>query len=44
MEFIKQLVFNSVEAVVIAVVMVAGVFIGKKLRDNKDAKNKKTEE
>ena len=44
MEFIKQLAFSSVEVVVIAAVMVAGVFIGKKLRDSKNAKTQKTEE
>ena len=44
MEFLKQLLFNSVEFVIIAVVMVAGVLVGKKLRDRKDAKAQKTEE
>ncbi len=44
MEFIKQLAFNSVEAIIIGAVMVVGVLIGKKLRDRKDAKAQKTEE
>ncbi len=38
MEFIKQLLFSSVEFVIIAAVMVAGVLVGKKLRDRKDSK------
>ncbi len=44
MEFIKQLAFSSVEFVIIGAVMVAGVLIGKKLRERKDAKEQKTEE
>jgi len=38
MEFLKMLLFNSVEFVALCAVMVAGVMVGKKLRDKKDAK------
>ena len=44
MEFVKQLLFSSVEFVILCGVMVAGVLIGKKLRARKDAKAQKTEE
>ncbi len=44
MEFIRQLLFNSIEFVVLCVVMVAGVIVGKKLRDRKDAKPQDSEE
>lgn len=38
MEFFKMLIFYSVEFVSIVAVAVAGVFVGKKLRDLKDNK------
>ena len=44
MEFLKQLLFSSVEFVIIGAVMVAGVLIGKKLRESKDNKAQNTEE
>lgn len=44
MEFIEQLLFNSIEFIVLCAVMVAGVIVGKKLRDRKDAKSQNTEE
>lgn len=37
--FFKMLLFYSAEFVTIATVAVAGVFVGKKLRDRKDIKN-----
>ncbi len=44
MEFIKTLIFNSVEFIVLCGVMFAGVMVGKKLRDKKDANSQNTEE
>lgn len=38
MEFLKMLLFYSAEFITIVAVAVAGVFLGKKLRDRKDKK------
>lgn len=44
MEFFKMLIFYSIEFVSIVAVAVAGVFVGKKLRDAKDSKTAKRAE
>lgn len=44
MEFLQTLAFNIIEFVCLCAIMVAGVMVGKKLRDRKDAKSQSTEE
>lgn len=41
MAFISSFIVTAVKAVILCVFAVCGVFIGKKLRDNKDAKAEK---
>lgn len=42
--FLGGVLYYACLAVVLTLVMVAGVFVGKMLRDRKDAKNIKTDE
>lgn len=43
MEFLGTLIFYSLEFIFIAAVAVGGVFVGKKLRERKDAKAAKAD-